>query len=88
MKKCSHAGDPVNQEEQAGKFLPFAGTEGYMPVAYAPYILAATIGNVLKLDFPNMLLLMRLLGLITLTAVAAYIIKLGSCRTLTGTYID
>src|SRR6266571_3384824 len=65
----------VNQE-QATKFLPFAGTEGYTPVAYAPYILAAAIGNVLKLDFPNMLLLMRLLGLITFTAVAAYAIKL------------
>src|SRR5207244_13405618 len=53
-----------------------AGTEGYNPAAYAPYILAAAIGNLLELDFPNMLLLMRFLGLITFTAVAAYAIKL------------
>jgi hypothetical protein len=42
--------------------MPFAGTEGYNPVAYAPYVLAAAIGNLLGLDFPNMLLLMRVLG--------------------------
>src|SRR5207244_7806113 len=53
-----------------------AGTEGYNPAAYAPYILAAAIGNLLELDFPNMLLLMRFLGLITFTAVATYAIKL------------
>jgi hypothetical protein len=76
MKEYRHSARRVNQEEQARKFLPFAGTEGYTPVAYAPYILAAAIGNVLRLDFPNMLLLMRLLGLITFTAVAAYAIKL------------
>ena len=39
--------------------MPFAGTEGYNPVAYAPYVLATAIGNLLGLDFPNMLLLMR-----------------------------
>jgi len=75
MKEFPPSSGTVNQE-QATKFLPFAGTEGYTPVAYAPYILAAAIGNVLRLDFPNMLLLMRLLGLITFTAVAAYAIKL------------
>ncbi len=75
MKEFPPSAGTVNQE-QATKFLPFAGTEGYTPIAYAPYILAAAIGNVLKLDFPNMLLLMRLLGLITFTAVAAYAIKL------------
>jgi uncharacterized membrane protein len=76
MKEYPHPAGTVNQEEQAREFLPFAGTEGYTPVAYAPYILAAAIGNVLKLDFPSMLLLMRLLGLITFTAVAAHAIKL------------
>jgi uncharacterized membrane protein len=53
--------------------MPFAGT--YSPVAYAPYVLAAGIGNLLGLDFPNLLLLMRVLGLTTFTAVAAYAIK-------------
>jgi uncharacterized membrane protein len=68
-------GTPDEEEEQAWKFMPFAGTEGYNPVAYAPYVLAAGIGNLLGLDFPNLLLLMRLLGLITFTAVTAYAIK-------------
>src|SRR5258708_39264105 len=56
--------------------MPFSGTEGYHPVAYAPYVLALAIGNGLGLDFPSMLLVMRLMGLITFTAVAAYAIKL------------
>src|SRR3979490_2625398 len=76
MKGGPHPGSKLIGEEQATKFVPFAGTEGYNPVAYAPYILAAAIGNLLKLDFPNMLLLMRVLGLITFTAAAGYAIKL------------
>ena len=76
MKEYPHPGPTFDEQEQATKFMAFAGTEGYHPVAYAPYILAAAIGNLLKLDFPNLLLLMRLLGLITFTAVAAYAIKL------------
>src|SRR5436305_5731120 len=77
MKEYPHQGGTFPEDEQATKFTPFAGTEGYSPVAYAPYILAAAIGNLLNLDFPNMLLLMRLLGLITFTPVAAYAIKLS-----------
>ncbi len=76
MKEYPHPGGTLQEEKQATKFMPFAGTEGYNPVAYAPYVLAAAIGNLLGLDFPNMLLLMRFLGLITFTAVAAYAIKL------------
>jgi len=60
--------------DQAVIFAPFAGTEGYNPVAYIPYIGAAAIGRVLGLDFPALLLLMRLLGLVAFTAVAAYAI--------------
>jgi uncharacterized membrane protein len=55
-------------------FAPFAGTEGYSPVAYAPYILAAAIGHRLSLDLPELLFLMRFLGLVVFTAVAAYAI--------------
>jgi hypothetical protein len=76
MKEYPNSSSTIDQQEQATQFLPFAGTEGYTPVAYAPYILAAAIAKLLKLDFPSMLLLMRLLGLITFTAVAAYAIKL------------
>jgi Predicted membrane protein (DUF2142) len=64
---------PVEEETDAAVvFAAFAGTEGYNPVAYTPYVLAAVIG--FKLDFPHLLLLMRLLGLVTFTVVAAYAI--------------
>jgi hypothetical protein len=55
-------------------FAPFAGTEGYTPVAYAPYVLAEAIGRLLGLDLPELLFLMRFLGLIVFTAVTAYAI--------------
>ena len=55
-------------------FAPFAGTEGYNPVAYIPYIAAGLIGRVFGLGFPDILIFMRLLGLATFTAVAAYAI--------------
>jgi uncharacterized membrane protein len=76
MKTYLHPDGVPAEQEQATKFMPFAGTEGYNPVAYAPYVLAAAIGDLLELDFPNMLLLMRFLGLITFTAAIAYAIKL------------
>src|SRR5439155_17661748 len=76
MKEYPNPGGTLHDEGQATKFMPLAGTEGYNPVAYAPYVLAAAIGNLLRLDFPNMLLLMRVLGLITFTALVAYAIKL------------
>jgi Predicted membrane protein (DUF2142) len=76
MKQYPPPGGILDHEEPGTKFMPFAGTEGYNPVAYIPYILAAALGNVLGLDFPNLLLLMRLIGLIIFTAVAAYAIRL------------
>jgi hypothetical protein len=63
-----------DQAEQTPVFAPFAGTEGYSPVAYAPYILAAAIGRLLSLDLPELLFLMRFLGLVVFTAVIAYAI--------------
>src|SRR5260370_16411074 len=63
-----------NETEGASLFAPFAGTEGYNPAAYIPYIVAAEIGRLLRLDFPAMLLLMRFLCLLAFTAVAAYAI--------------
>jgi hypothetical protein len=59
---------------QAPMFMPFAGTEGYNPVAYIPYIVAGAIARLLGLEFPDMLLLMRLFGLVAFTAAAAYAI--------------
>jgi uncharacterized membrane protein len=63
-----------DETEQACMFAPFAGTEGYNPIAYIPYIVAAEIGHLLKLDFPGRLLLMRFFGLLAFTAVVAYAI--------------
>jgi uncharacterized membrane protein len=75
MQEDPAADGTPDDEEQAWKFMSFAGTEGYNPVAYAPYVVAAAIGNLLGLDFPNLLLLMRGLGLIAFTAVVAYAIR-------------
>jgi uncharacterized membrane protein len=75
MAEYSKLPDPGGDEtEQASMFAPFAGTEGYNPVAYIPYIVATAIGRLLRLDFPAMLLLMRCFGLLAFTAVAAYAI--------------
>ena len=74
---ASYRNFPVTLDDELDRpsvFAPFAGTEGYTPVVYAPYIAGATIGRLLRLDFPEMLLLMRLLGLAAFTAVAAYAI--------------
>jgi uncharacterized membrane protein len=60
--------------EQSLGFAPFAGTEGYNPVSYVPYIAAAAIGRLLRLDFVDMLLLMRFFGLVAFTGVAGYAI--------------
>ena len=65
-------GSTVDEPDQARIFAPFAGTEGYNPVAYIPYIAAAAIGRLFKLDFSDMLLFMRWFGLATFTAIAAY----------------
>ena len=63
-----------NEIDQAPVFMPFAGTEGYHPVAYIPYIVAGAIGRALGLDLTPMLFLMRLFGLVAFTAAAAYAI--------------
>jgi uncharacterized membrane protein len=69
------SGDDDGDELQpAFLFAPFAGTEGYNPVAYLPYIVAAAIGRGLGLDFVGMLLLMRAFGLLAFTAAVAYAI--------------
>jgi hypothetical protein len=64
----------ADKSDQGPIFAPFAGTEGYNPVAYIPYIAAAAIGRLFKLDFSDMLLFMRWFGLATFTAIAAYAI--------------
>jgi uncharacterized membrane protein len=63
-----------DEADQTPIFAPFAGTEGYNPVAYIPYIAAAAIGRLFGLHLPDMLLFMRWVGLATFTAIAAYAI--------------
>jgi uncharacterized membrane protein len=67
-----YAGKSRDKLEQSPVFAPFAGTEGYTPVAYLPYIVAEPVGRLLGLGFPDTLLLMRFFGLMAFTAVAAY----------------
>jgi len=64
----------ANALEQPPVFAPFAGTEGYNAVAYIPYVVAAVIGRLLRLDLVDLLLLMRCFGLVAFTGVAAYAI--------------
>ena len=51
---------------QDAVFMPFAGSDGYSPAAYIPYIVGGAVARLLGLDFVDMLRLMRLLGLATL----------------------
>jgi hypothetical protein len=67
----------TNGADHPAVFAPFAGTEGYNPVAYIPYIAAGVVGGLFGLNFPDMLLFMRLLGLATFTALAAYAIAVS-----------
>ena len=71
------AGIIDDEPDQAASFAPFAGTEGYHPTAYIPYIAAAAVGRLLGLDFPDLLLLMRLFGLAAFTAAAAYAVAVS-----------
>jgi predicted membrane protein DUF2142 len=73
-KYRSMTGVGSDEVTQSSMFAPFAGTEGYSPVAYAPYVLAAAMGRLLGLDLPERLFLMRFFGLLVFTAVAAYAI--------------
>ncbi|MFL5047117.1 MAG: DUF2142 domain-containing protein [Xanthobacteraceae bacterium] len=63
-------------DERPPVFVLYAGSEGYAPMAYLPYVAGALIGRLIGLDFVPMLLLMRLLGLAATTALAAYAIAI------------
>jgi hypothetical protein len=42
-----------DDSDQTAIFAPFAGTEGYTPIAYLPYIPAVVIGRLLRLEVPD-----------------------------------
>jgi Predicted membrane protein (DUF2142) len=70
-------GDALSvEDEQAGIFMPFAGTEGYNPAAYIPYILGASLADMMGLDFSASLLVMRLLGVVVFTAMVGFAIRI------------
>jgi len=66
-----------DESDHRAIFAPFAGTEGYTPIAYLPYIAAAAIGRLLRLNLSDLVLMMRLFGVAAFTAVAAYAIKIS-----------
>jgi uncharacterized membrane protein len=57
-------------------FRLYEGSEAYTPVAYLPYIAAGMIARLFNFDFLATIYLMRLFGLVAMTAVAAYAIAL------------
>jgi hypothetical protein len=57
-------------------FVLYGGAEGYSPVPYLPYAAAIAIGRAAHLDFLPMLYLMRLFGLVVMTALTALAIAL------------
>ena len=57
-------------------FVLYGGAESYSPIPYLPYAAAIVIGRAAHLDFLTMLYLMRVFGLVTATAVAAFAIAL------------
>ena len=66
----------ADENEPANVFMPFAGTEGYNPAAYLPYILGAGLADTIGLEFPAGLLMMRILGVIAFTAAIAFAIRI------------
>jgi hypothetical protein len=55
-------------------FVLYAGSEGYAPVVYLPYVVAVLGARLAGLDFVPMLMAMRFLGFALATAAAAYAI--------------
>jgi hypothetical protein len=62
------------EAERPPELVLYAGSEGYAPVVYIPYVTAAAVARVAGLDFVAMLWAMRLAGFVVATAAAAYAI--------------
>ena len=65
--------DPMRAQP---RFVPYAGSEGYSPVAYLPQVTAAMVAGALDLGFPATLYLMRLAGLVVTTVLIALAISI------------
>jgi uncharacterized membrane protein len=57
-------------------FVPYAGSEGYSPVPYLPYLPGLALARMLELDFVSTLALTRASGLILITALMGLAIAL------------
>jgi len=67
---------PAVDSDRPSTFVPYAGSEGYSPVAYLPQVAAALLARALDLDFVPTFYLMRLAGLAALTGLIAYAIAM------------
>ena len=61
---------PLSADEDMPVFVLYGGAEGYSPIPYVPYVAAIAIGRAAHLDFLTTLYLMRVFGLVAVTAVA------------------
>jgi uncharacterized membrane protein len=68
------AASASTRSDGAAVFVLYAGSEGYSPVAYLPYVAAVALARLIELDFAGTLYLMRFAGLAAMTAVVAYAI--------------
>lgn len=57
-------------------FIHYEGSEGYTPVGYVPYVAAALVARTGHLSFTSTIVLMRIFGFITMTALATYAIAM------------
>lgn len=67
-------GSAARAPVRAPVFVLYEGSEAYAPVAYLPYVAAAALARLVGLDFLGTLYLMRIFGLVAMTALAAYAI--------------
>jgi uncharacterized membrane protein len=67
---------PASDAAGAPVFVPYAGSEGYSPIAYLPQSAAVLVARALDLDFLATQYLMRLAGLIAITGMLAVAVAL------------
>lgn len=70
------AADEIGAAARPRVFVPYQGTESYVPTAYVPEVLAALIGRALDLGFVPLVYLMRAAAFLATTAIVAYAIAL------------
>jgi uncharacterized membrane protein len=67
---------PALDSDRGSTFVPYAGSEGYSPVAYLPQVAAALFARAFDLDFVSTFYLMRFAGLAAFTGLIAYAIAM------------